>query len=400
MATSVISVDEALGRMLAAVEPVPAEQVAISQACGRALAEDVVARVTKPPADVSAMDGYALRAGDAAEAPARLAVVGEAPAGRAHDRPLGPGQAVRIFTGGPLPEGADAIVPQEHASRRGDRVTIERPAVAGRHVRRRGLDFRAGDAGPRAGTLLGPREIALIAAMDLPWTMVRRRPRVALLSTGDELVMPGERPSADQIVCSNSLALGALVRLAGGEPLDLGIADDDEAALRQRAAAAAGADLMVVTGGMSVGDRDLVRRVLAARGLDLDFWKIAMRPGKPLGFGRLGGMPVLGLPGNPVSTLVCGRIFLGPMLNRMLGLEESEEAEAARLGRGLPANDGRQDYLRARVERDAGGRPVATPFETQDSSMLAVLARADGLIVRPPHAPAVEAGATVPLLRL
>lgn len=396
-----IAVDEARRRILTALERLPAEQVSIAQAAGRVLAEDTRARVTKPPAAVSAMDGYAVRAADVAATPARLAVVGVSPAGAAHDAPLEAGQAVRIFTGGVLPRGADSVVVQENTSREGASVTVRTPVARGRHVRPPGLDFAQGDAGPAAGQRLGPRRIALLAAMNLPWLKVVRRPRVAILGTGDEIAMPGEPLGTGRIAGSNSLALAAMVEQAGGEALLPGVARDDEASLRAVLKGARGADLLVVTGGMSVGEHDLVRKVLAGEGLALDFWKVAMRPGKPLAFGTLHGMAVMGFPGNPVSTLVCGHVFLRPAIARLLGCGEEDGREGeARLGCALAANDERQDYLRARLRGGEDGLPVATPFPRQDSSMLAVLAEADGLVVRPPHAPAAAAGERVAILRL
>jgi molybdopterin molybdotransferase len=396
-----IPVADARRRILEAFSALPAEQVAISQADGRVLAQDVAARVTKPPQDVSAMDGYAVRAVDVASVPVDLKVVGEAPAGGAYDRSLAQGEAVRIFTGGPLPEGADAIVIQENTDRDGDRVTVRKSADAGRFVRARGLDFHAGDIGCTAGERLGARQIGLIAAMNVPWVMVTRRPRIAILGTGDEIVNPGDPLGPNQIISSNSLALAAIAREAGAEALNLGIATDNEASLRGMIAGARQADLLVVSGGMSVGEHDLVRHVLGDDGLALDFWKIAMRPGKPLTFGRLGDTPMLGLPGNPVSTLVCGHLFLRPAIGRMLGLAREDDGEdRAQLGSDLKANDEREDYLRARLERDAQGNWIATPFGAQDSSMLATLARADCLVVRAPHAPASPAGETVRIVRL
>jgi len=396
-----IPVAQARQRILDGFAPLPAEQVAISQADGRVLAADVNARVTKPPQDVSAMDGYAVHAADVASVPVDLSVVGEAPAGGAYGKALERGQAVRIFTGGPLPEGADAIVIQENTQRDGDRVTVTDSVASGRFVRRKGLDFAIGDIGCEAGTRLGARQIGLIAAMNVPWVMVTRRPRIAILGTGDEIVNPGDPLGPNQIISSNSLALAAIVREAGAEALNLGIATDNEASLRRMIAGARQADLLVVSGGMSVGEHDLVRHVLGDDGLELDFWKIAMRPGKPLTFGRLGETSMLGLPGNPVSTLVCGHLFLRPAIGRMLGLKTTEVGEEnARLGSALKANDEREDYLRARLERDGDGNWVATPFKAQDSSMLSTLAQADALVVRVPHAPAAEAGDPCRIVRL
>ncbi len=396
-----IAVEEALARILAAMPTLPAETVGLREALGRVLAEPVVARVTQPPSAVSAMDGYAVRADDVAAAPVTLRLVGEAPAGGAYDGTLGPGEAVRIFTGGPLPRGADAIVIQENTQADGAAITILKPAPAGHFVRPEGLDFRAGEEGVAAGRRLTVRDVGLAAAMNVPWLRVRRRPRIALLSTGDELVMPGELVGPNQIIGSNGLSLAAFVEARGGEALNLGIAPDNVEALARLTGEARGADLLVTTGGVSVGEHDLVRDALGGRGFSLDFWKIAMRPGKPLLFGTIGDTPILGLPGNPVSSLVCAIVFLGPALDAMQGLvQEPEAATAAVLGAPLDANDRRQDYLRARLAHDAEGRRVATPFERQDSSMLATLAHADCLIVRPPQAPPAAAGETVPILPL
>jgi len=394
-----ISVAEALERILADLPAMPAEVVSVAQAAGRTLAEDVLARVTQPPADFSAMDGYAVRAADVASVPARLRVVGEAPAGGAYGAELKPGEAVRIFTGGPLPAGSDAIVIQEDVDREGDRITVRESSASGRHVRTAGLDFRAGAVGLPKGRLLGARDVGLAAAMNVPWLAVRRRPRVALLATGDEIVRPGEPIGPNQIVSSNALALAALVRASGGEPVDLGIARDDRESLQAVAEGARGTDLLLTLGGASVGEHDLVRAALGERGLALDFWQIAMRPGKPLMFGRVGETAMLGLPGNPVSSLVCGLLFVRPAIRRMLRLEPATPPRGrARLGRDLGANDRREDYLRSRLEQGSDGEVVATPFEKQDSSMLSTLARSDCLVVRAPHAPPARKGDAVEIV--
>ncbi|HYB10116.1 MAG TPA: gephyrin-like molybdotransferase Glp [Alphaproteobacteria bacterium] len=396
-----LSVEEALARILAVFSPLAAEQVSVADALGRVLAEDVIARVTQPPVAVSAMDGYAVRAADVAKVPAALQVVGVAPAGGAYDAILEPGQAVRILTGGPVPAGAETIVIQENVEVAGTTIKVLEGAEAGRFIRPAGLDFRSGDVGIAAGRRLGARDVGLAAAMNVPWISVHRRPRVAVLATGNEIVMPGDPLGPNQIVSSNALALMSAIAAWGGEPINLGIAQDTRESLQALAAGAKGADLLVTTGGASVGDHDLVQSALAERGLAVDFWKIAMRPGKPLIFGRLGDTPLLGFPGNPVSSMVCAIIFLRPALDRMLGLEGLAELPvSARLGRDLDSNDGRQDYLRSRVARAPDGELVATPFDVQDSSMLSRLAQADCLVIRPPRAPAAKAGQRVPVILL
>ena len=396
-----LSVAEALGRILAGLRPLGSEQVAVSEALGRVLAEDVTARVTQPPAAVSAMDGYAVRAADVAAVPARLTMIGQVPAGSRFAGRVNPGETVRIFTGAPLPEGTDTIVIQEDVDAAGASITVREGASLGTYVRRAGLDFAAGERGLAKGRRLTARDVGLAAAMNWPWLRVTRRPRVAILATGDEVVMPGEPIAPSQIVSSNGLALAAFVAACGGEPLPLGIVADDREALAAMAEGARGADLLVTTGGASVGDHDLVRSALGDHGLELDFWQIAMRPGKPLLFGRLGATPVLGLPGNPVSSLVCSTIFLKPALELMLGMAPSEAPrQSARLGSDLPVNDRRQDYLRSRLARDASGGLVATPFPVQDSSMLSRLAWADCLVIRPPLAPPARAGDEVEIIEL
>ncbi len=394
-----LSVEEALARIVAALSPLPAETIGIGDAFGRVLAEDLGARVTQPPAAVSAMDGYAVRAADVVKVPATLRQIGVVPAGQAFSRAIGPGECVRIYTGAPLPPGADTIVIQENADGADDRVNVRESAPLGRYVRPAGLDFKAGEIGLSAGRLLSVRDVALAAAMNRPWLRVRRRPRVAIIATGDEVVMPGDPIGPSQIVSSNGFALSALVSACGGTPVNLGIAPDSVEGLKSMTAEARGADLIVTTGGVSVGEHDLVRRALSQQGLAVDFWRIAMRPGKPLMFGRVGETPVLGLPGNPVSTIVCALIFLRPALARMQGLAATEERpETAFLGADLTENDRRQDYLRAKLSRDDAGRRIATAFEPQDSSMLSFLSRAQCLIVRRPLAPAAKTGDTVEII--
>lgn len=396
-----ISVEEALGRILKAFGPLAAEQVSVAHALGRVLAEDVRARVTQPPVAVSAMDGYAVRAADVQQAPTTLKVVGSAPAGVAYEGTVKAGEAVRIFTGGPVPAGADAIIIQEDTTAEGNKVRIHETARLGRHIRPAGLDFKAGEIGIKAGRRLGPRDVGLAAAMNVPWLSLRRRPRITILATGNEIIMPGDPLGPNQIVSSNALALAAAIDAWGGEPINLGIAQDTKESLQTLATGARGADLLVTTGGASVGEHDLVQSALGEHGFEVDFWKIAMRPGKPLIFGQFGDIPLLGLPGNPVSAMVCAIVFLRPAMERMLDIDIGETPQAtARLGRDLAANDRRQDYLRSRLKRATDGELAAVPFEVQDSSMLSRLAHADCLVVRPPLAPAAKAGERVPIIPL
>ena len=396
-----IPVADALAFVTGGVSRVAAEQVGLADALGRVLAGDVASRTTLPPADVSAMDGYAVRAADVARVPAVLTRIGESAAGSGFEGSVDPGQTVRIFTGAPLPPGTDAIVIQEDTEVDGDAVTMRQCAQAGRFVRPAGMDFRAGETLLRAGRILTARDLGLAAAMNVPWLAVRRRPRVAILATGDELVMPGDPLAADQIISSNSVALTAYVKALGGDPVDLGIAADDEDSLTRLLTGARGSDLLVTIGGASVGDYDLVNKVLGKEGLELTFYKVAARPGKPLIFGRLGDTPVLGMPGNPVSVGVASVIYLKAAMRVMLGIEDTDDGTAtALLGRDLAANDQRQDYLRATLSTDRAGNSIATPFEAQDSALMALFAAADCLVVRPPHAPPAKSGERVEIVRL
>jgi len=396
-----ISVAEALEKVTSGVPLLGTEQVAVGDALGRVLAEDLASRMSHPPAAVSAMDGYAVRAGDVKNPPVTLKIIGEAPAGGKFEGSVSAGEAVRIFTGGPVPDGADAIVIQENTEPQDGGVKVLEGAAEGRFIRPEGLDFKKGAVLLNAGTLLSGRDLGLIAAMNIPWLRVRRKPRIAVLATGNELGFPGDPLTDLQIVSSNSVALGAYVEALGGVPVNLGIAKDDEASLLEALESARGADLLVTLGGASVGDYDLVRKVLGDEGLEMTFYKVAMRPGKPLIFGKLGQMPVLGLPGNPVSAGVTSAIFLRPAMGVMLGLKDAGGPEAtARLGCDLGENDERQDYLRAAFSHDADGALVATPFKGQDSSMIARLARADCLIVRAPLAKPAKAGESVQILPL
>jgi molybdopterin molybdotransferase len=399
---ALLSVAEALERVLAVAEPLPAEMAALDDAHGRVLAADLAALRTQPPTDVSAMDGYAVRASDVAMVPARLTVVGEVAAGRPFDRALAAGEAARIFTGGVLPAGADTIVIQEHTTREDDIVVVAKPAKRGRHVRVEGLDFRTGDVLLRKGHRLTARDLALAAAMNHPQVPVHRRPKVAVLATGDELLLPGTTPQAGQIIYSNGYALMALAAKELALVDQLGIVPDrlDDTVAAVRRARDLGADVLVTTGGASVGDYDLVQKAFAAEGMSLSFWKVALRPGRPLMHGRLGDMQVLGLPGNPVSAYVCALLFLLPLMRRLAGRSDLQlPTESAVLGCDLPANDERADYMRATLARGADGALVATPFPVQDSSMMAPLARSDCLLIREPYSRAAKAGSNCVIVK-
>ena len=399
---ALIPVDEALERLLSGADRLAAETVTIDRAAWRVLAADISALRTQPPFNASAMDGYAVRAADVASTPTTLRMIGEAPAGRGFAGTVGPGETVRIFTGAPVPQGADAVLIQENARALGGGVVEAlEPVAAYRNIRRQGLDFNEGDALLAAGRILDPAALSLAAAANHASLQVVRKPLVAVLATGDELLPPGSTPGPDQIIASNAYGIAAVVQRAGGDTLDLGIVPDDRQAIGAaiRRALDAGADIVVTLGGASVGDHDLVRDVLAGAGMELDFWKIAMRPGKPLMFGRFGRVRVLGLPGNPVASLVCSTLFLAPLVARLAGLPHELDMRDAVLGSAMAENDQRQDYVRARVERRDGAL-VATPFTTQDSSMLRTLADANALMVRPPHAPAADVGAPCRVIML
>ncbi|MCU0829047.1 MAG: molybdopterin molybdotransferase MoeA [Tabrizicola sp.] len=385
-----ISVEEALTRCLALCAPLPSEAVPLAQAAGRWMCAPAVAGRDQPPFAASAMDGYAVPGNPGPDD--NFEVIGEAGAGNAFAGRVGPGQAVRIFTGAPLPKGATRVVIQEDVVRIGERIILKEGLDPGTHVRPQGQDFRAGDSlSPRR---LRPNDLALLAAMNIPTVTATRKPVVALIATGDELVMPGEEPAPDQIIASNSIALKALVEAEGGEARLLPIARDTETELATVFDLAEGADLIVTIGGASVGDHDLVGRVA---GFQAAFWKIAMRPGKPLMAGRLKGVPMLGLPGNPVSAIVCGHLFLLPMIRAMLGSPSpAPQTRQARLAVDLPANGPRAHYMRARLA--PGEPPGITPFDRQDSALLSILGQADALLIRPVDAPACRAGDTVDYL--
>jgi molybdopterin molybdotransferase len=392
--SGLLPVDEALARLLAGAEPGAAETVPLAEAAGRVLAEPLKALRTQPPFPASAMDGYAVRAADVADVPARLTVKGIAAAGKQFDGKVGDGEAVRIFTGAPVPEGADTIAIQENVKKLGgDAIEVFETVAANRHIRALGLDFTEGQTLLEKGRVLDAAALSLAAAANHPALPVVKKPLVAIIATGDELLPPGSTPGPDQIIASNAYGVAAIATDAGARVLDLGIAPDDVGAISAlvQKALDAGADVIVTLGGASVGDHDLVHKVLTGLGMELGFWKIAMRPGKPLMSGRLGKTRCIGLPGNPVASLVCSTLFLKPLLARLGERPHEDHIVDAVLGAPMAENDTRQDYVRAGLARDSDGL-VATPFTIQDSSMLRLLADAGGLIIREPFAQAAEAG--------
>jgi molybdopterin molybdotransferase len=399
---ALIPVSEALERLLDGTEPLAGESVPLFEAMDRVLAQPIVALRTQPPFDASAMDGYAVRFSDIATLPARLSVIGTVPAGSSFTGTVGQREAVRIFTGAPLPDNADTIVIQENVRDLGNAsIEVLEPTAKGRNIRRAGLDFVIGDVLLEAGRLLDPAALSLAASANHPSVNVVRRPLVAIIATGDELRAPGSQLGPGQIISSNAYGVAATAHSVGARALDLGIAADRKEAIAAlvKQAVAAGADVIVTLGGASVGDHDLVHEVLADEGMTLDFWKVAMRPGKPLMSGRLKHIRCIGLPGNPVASLVCSQLFLKPLLARLGGRPYRADLREATLGAAMAANDQRQDYVRAVVREQASG-PVATPMGIQDSSMLRRMADANALIVREPFAPAADAGAACRVLML
>lgn len=399
---SLLPVADALDRLLAGASPTQrTEQVFLHDAQGRVLAEDIAARLTQPPFDNSAMDGYAVRHADIAELGSVLKVIGTSAAGHAFDGSVGPGEAVRIFTGAPLPALADTVLLQEDAAvLEGERIRTTFLTPKGRHIRPRGQDFSEGDVVLKTGDVLDAGRLTVAAAMNHPELTVYARPRIAVLATGDELVPPGTLPGASQIIASNTYGVSALAREAGAEVVDLGIVRDDKQAILDavRNALSLDIEVLVTLGGASVGDFDLVQPVLGEAGMELDFWRIAMRPGKPLMVGRLGAIQVVGLPGNPVSSLVCSLLFLEPLIRHLARLPARNRQHAAIAAVALKENDQRQDYVRSRIHRAADGTYRVTPFAKQDSSMMKLFAESEGLLIRAPHAPAAPEGTNCEIL--
>lgn len=391
---ALVPMETALQRLLEDVGPLDGESVPLKDAYDRVLAESIVALRTQPPFDASAMDGYATRGADAQTTGGELAVIGEVAAGSTFSGSVEAGQCVRIFTGAPLPAGTDTVVIQENVDRPADGVIrLREPTAAGRNVRRAGLDFTTGDLLVEKGHLMRASALSLAASANHARLTVVKRPLVAIIATGDELRLPGSELGPGQIISSNSYGIAAAARSVGADVLDLGIAPDREDAISAlvKQAVAAGANVIVTSGGASVGDHDLVHKVLTREGMTLDFWRIAMRPGKPLMFGRMDNIRCLGLPGNPVASLVCSQLFLKPLLARLGGRPFHQDIRTATLGAPVSANDHRQDYVRAAIE-EHDGQLIATPFGVQDSSMLRTMAASGGLVIRAPFQPASEIG--------
>ncbi|MFT8417889.1 MAG: gephyrin-like molybdotransferase Glp [Acetobacter sp.] len=396
-----LDVATARARILENLLPCGQETVALTAACGRILAQDVLARRANPPVDVSAMDGYAVRAADAQQG-ATLRIMDEAPAGRPSAHTVAEGECVRLFTGSQVPNGADSVVIQENTQLAGQLVTLTQSAIKGQHIRPQGQDFAHGSVLLHAGSRLGARDIGLAAAGGAVWLPVHRRPRVGIVATGDEILLPGDTAPPDGIFNSASFMLAALLGQEGADAHILPVARDNAASLSSAFAHIHDLDMLVTIGGASVGTYDLVRPTLEKAGLVQNFWKIAMRPGKPLMSGTLNGMPVLGLPGNPVAALVCSVVFVLPALRKLMGqaVENTLDTQAALLGADVKENDQRQDFLRATLHTNSEGLCVATPFGQQGSAQLNILAQSQALIVRPPHASAQKAGTPCRILHL
>ncbi|MGI9523445.1 MAG: molybdopterin molybdotransferase MoeA [Hyphomicrobiaceae bacterium] len=396
-----LQVSEALARVLANAVPVETEIVCLLDADGRVLAKALTARRSQPPFNVSAMDGFAVVRNDVLSPPVVLNVIGVSAAGHGYHQPLAPGDAVRIFTGAPLPPNADAIVIQENTRSVGQQVEVLEGLPNPGHVRAAGMDFRTGETLLAAGRRLTARDVSLAAAMGYASLEVRRRPRVDIIATGDEIVLPGDPIGVDQIVCSNPFGVAGIVQRAGGSPYFRGIAPDEHSALAEMCKCAIGADLLITIGGASVGDHDIVAPVLKSMGMTLDFWKIAMRPGKPLMCGQIGSTLVIGLPGNPVSSLICSHVFIRPLIHALLNVSPGEpDLEMATAAVALDPNGSRQHYMRAIATRTGEGEVLVTPVASQDSSLLRALAASNALIVRPPNAPPVTKGSQVPITRI
>ena len=405
---SLLPVDDALKAITEALSPIDKEDISMAEAAagdvmGRVLAEDVYAELSHPPHDVSAMDGFAVRHADLADLSKPLKIIGESTAGHPFEGMVNSGETVRIFTGAHCPKGSDTIIIQEDAERDGDHVTIKEVAPKGRYIRLKGNDFSQGDLIAAKGEVISPRLLALIASAGLATLNLRKKPRVAIISTGDELVAPGTPPKEGQIISSNGLFLKSYLNSIGAEAIDIGIIPDQEDALEKAFEDASKADLIMTSGGASVGSHDGVAKAMTDQSTSqLNFWRIAMRPGKPLIFGKIKGVPMIGLPGNPVSTGVCAMVFVSTAIKAITGQDISHnwglDIRQGRLSKPLKANDKRQDYLRASLGFSQDGTPELTPYEQQDSGMMQLLTQAEALVIRSPFADEAEIGDFAPYI--
>ncbi len=396
---TLLPIDQALIKVTESLKILSSDKVSVAKALNRVLTEDIFAKLTQPPFSSSAMDGYAVRSEDLHSIPVTLDVTGESAAGHSYSKPVQKCQAVRIFTGAPVPEGADTVIMQENTSREGDKVTITVGNDTGSNIRPKGIDFNQGDILLESGKILSARDLALAAAMNWEKISVRKKPIVAVLATGDELVEPGQTPNPDQIVSSIPSGLLPMIESWGARALYLGIAADTEESLKEKISKSKDADILITIGGASVGDHDLVQKVLRDQGMDLNFWKVAIRPGKPLMYGRLKDTHVLGLPGNPVSAFICAQIFLKEMISKLLGTgNNNRNAIHAFLTEELTANGPRQHYMRASTRQRDDGLLDVVPAPSQDSSLLKTFAECDCLIIRSPHAPAAKCGEVVSII--
>ena len=400
---SLLPVDDALAAITKGLTPVSVENVAMAEAparddvIGRILGEDIHAALNHPPHDVSAMDGYAVISSDLVNIPAKLDVIGESAAGHPFDGVISHGQAVRIFTGAYCAQGSDAIVIQENTDEDNGVVSIHEAPSPGQFIRPKGNDFRQGALIAQKGDILTPRLLSLMASAGVRAFKLYQRPQITVISTGDELVAPGHIPKEGQIISSNGLFLKTYLSVIGADVIDLGIIPDEDDALEEAFERAQEADLIVTSGGASVGHHDGVAKAMTnENGTKLNFWRIAMRPGKPLIFGKINGVPMLGLPGNPVSTGVCAMVFVATALKTLSGQDTSQDwgldIRTGLLATPLKENDKRQDYLRAKISTTDKGEVMLSPFDKQDSGMLKLLAEADALVIRPPFAPEAKAG--------
>ena len=388
-----ISVEEAIEEIRSNVQNTDLEEIDLIDSYGRVLGKEFFAAVSHPPQNVSSMDGYACNISDIKDAHTTLKVIGEIKPGEKFHGKINKGETARIFTGGTVPDGANIIVIQENVSVKENYILINNYDLNNTFIRNKGLDFFRGDAVNKVGKQINSCDIGLAAAMNVTKLMVRKKPKISIISTGDELVELGTKANSHQIISSTSLSLSMLAKKYGAKTFDLGIAKDNETSINNLIDKTSGSDLIVTIGGASVGDHDLVKSTLAKKGLKIHFWKIAMRPGKPLMFGSLNGVPIISLPGNPVSSIVCSIIFLSHAIHSMMArTDQCIEKKIGYLSRELKQNDSRQDYLRSQITKCEEGKTLIAPFIKQDSSMISTLAKADCLAIRPPNATAAKIG--------